>query len=88
MRRIGSLGVICSLAVLISACADTPTTVEAGAARMDNGGSYGSGGRAPGSDAQTASDSTLVSGSVTTSFCNGGSYGSGGRSEECAVEGS
>ncbi len=83
MRRIGSLGVICSLAVLISACADTPTALGAGAARMENGGSYGSGGRAPESDAQTSSDSTLVSGSETTVLCNGGSYGSGGRKEDC-----
>lgn len=88
MRHIGSLSVICSLAVLVSACADTPTTVAAGAARMDNGGSYGSGGRAPGYAEQSAPDSTLVSGSVTTVFCNGGSYGSGGRSEECVEDGS
>lgn len=88
MRRIGSLGVICSLAVLISACADSPTTVEAGAASMENGGSYGSGGRAADTDAQPASDSTLVSGSGTTVLCNGGSYGSGGRSEDCLQDGS
>ncbi len=88
MRRILTVCVICSLAVLIPACTEMPTVLEAGRPSMDNGGSYGSGGRVPDSDAETASGATLVSASRVTVLCNGGSYGSGGRSETCGEDGS
>ncbi len=57
---------------ILSACNDVPTEVDAvaGEPGFDNGGSYGSGGRA-------SADSTSPT-SANAPSGNGGSYGSGG----------
>lgn len=59
---------------MIAACSDVPTVTHEGETRpqFDNGGSYGSGGKA-------ASDSTAPAyADAPMAVENGGSYGSGG----------
>ncbi len=73
----------CAFPVILAACGDTPVGMEAGRAKMDNGGSYGSGGKAPDGDAPAASDTTATAEEAIVLPCNGGSYGSGGRNEDC-----
>jgi hypothetical protein len=84
MRRRKILPLFCALPVILAACGDTPVAIEAGRAKMDNGGSYGSGGKAPAGDAPAASDTTTATAERAMVLpCNGGSYGSGGRNEDC-----
>ena len=83
MRRTTILPLFCAFPIILAACGDTPAGIEARGAKLDNGGSYGSGGRAADAGAPAGSDSTATAGDATVVACNGGSYGSGGRSEEC-----
>ena len=75
MKLTRVLGILSLLGItMFAACSEVPTVThqdEAGP-QFDNGGSYGSGGKAAGDSTASASADAPMAGE------NGGSYGSGG----------